>query len=174
MRPALNVRGIRSGQVGAEAAGAIPVDAVVSMDFRLVPGQSPASVKARTESFLQSKGWTIMATAPDLAARLAHPRIVRLVWGEGYPALRSDMTTPQAKAVIRAADAAAGRTVVLLPMMGASVPIYLFDDIMKVPVIGLPLTNHDNNQHAANENIRLQNLWDGIATYAAMMAQLDW
>jgi hypothetical protein len=34
--------------------------------------------------------------------------------------------------------------------------------------------NHDNNQHAANENQRLKNLWDGIQTYAAMMADLSW
>jgi acetylornithine deacetylase/succinyl-diaminopimelate desuccinylase-like protein len=59
-------------------------------------------------------------------------------------------------------------------MMGASVPIYLFADIFKVPVIGLPIVNHDNNQHAANENQRLQNLWDGIEIYAAMLAGLSW
>jgi len=59
-------------------------------------------------------------------------------------------------------------------MMGGSVPIYLFADIFKVPVIGLPVVNHDNNQHAANENLRLRNLWDGIDTYAAMLAALSW
>ena len=59
-------------------------------------------------------------------------------------------------------------------MMGASVPIHLFADIFKVPVIGLPIVNHDNNQHAADENQRLQNLWDGIETYATMMASLSW
>ena len=36
--------------------------------------------------------------------------------------------------------------------MGASVPIYLFADIFKVPVIGLPIVNHDNNQHNFDEN----------------------
>jgi len=54
------------------------------------------------------------------------------------------------------------------------VPIILFDDLFHVPVIGLPIGNHDNNQHAANENLRLRNLWDGIALYAAMMADLNW
>src|SRR5207253_8432792 len=44
MRPALNVRGIRAGAVGAEAANAIPADATVSIDFRLVPDQTPAGV----------------------------------------------------------------------------------------------------------------------------------
>ena len=31
------------------------------------------------------------------------------------------------------------------------------------------LANYDNNQHAENENIRLQNLWDGIETWAAVL-----
>jgi acetylornithine deacetylase/succinyl-diaminopimelate desuccinylase-like protein len=174
MRPALNVRGIRSGQVGAAAANAIPIDAIVAIDFRLVPDQTPQTVRARLESFLQSKGWTIVEQEPDLAMRLAHARIVRLEWESGYPAFRSDMSTPVAKAVIAAASKAAQHPVAVLPMMGASVPIHVFADIFKVPVIGLPIVNHDNNQHAANENQKLQNLWDGIDTYAAMMASLRW
>jgi acetylornithine deacetylase/succinyl-diaminopimelate desuccinylase-like protein len=59
-------------------------------------------------------------------------------------------------------------------MMGGSVPIYVFAEIFHVPVIGLPIVNHDNSQHAANENLRLKNLWDGIDTYAAMLGKLKW
>ena len=174
MRPALNVRGIRSGAVGAEAANAIPVDAVVSVDFRLVPDQTPDGVRAKVEKFLASKGWTAVSDTPDAATRLAHPKIVKLVWSGGYPGYRSDMSTPEARAVIAAANDAAGGPVALLPMMGGSVPIYLFHDIFKVPVIGLPIVNHDDSQHAANENLRLKNLWDGIDTYAALMAEMTW
>jgi acetylornithine deacetylase/succinyl-diaminopimelate desuccinylase-like protein len=174
MRPALNIRGLRSGQVGSEAANAIPVDAAVSVDFRLVPGQTPERVRAKVEAFLKAKGWTVVTDAPDAAMRLAHPRLIRLAWGGGYPALRSDMTSPAARGVIAAAEKAADGPVTILPMMGASVPIYLFDDLFRVPVIGLPITNHDNNQHAANENLRLRNLWDAVNLYAAMMGQLNW
>jgi acetylornithine deacetylase/succinyl-diaminopimelate desuccinylase-like protein len=174
MRPALNIRGIRSGQVGDAAANAIPTNAAISIDFRLVPDQTPRAVRASVEAFLKAKGWTIVADEPDLATRLAHPRIIRLEWGSGYPAFRSDMSTPIAKAVIATASEAAHYPVAVLPMMGASVSIYLFADLFKVPVIGLPIVNFDNNQHAANENQRLQNLWDGIQTYAAMMALLTW
>lgn len=174
MRPALNVRGLRSGAVGAEAANAIPVDAEVSIDFRLVPDQTPAGVRAKVEKFLASKGWTIVSATPDAATRAAHPKIVRLVWSGGYPGYRSDMASPEAEAVIAAAKAASGGRVAILPMMGGSVPIYLFHEILDVPVIGLPIVNHDDSQHAANENLRLKNLWDGIDTYAAMMAGLAW
>lgn len=34
----------------------------------------------------------------------------------------------------------------------------------------LPIVNHDNNQHGENENLRLQNLWDGIELYAGVLA----
>jgi hypothetical protein len=38
------------------------------------------------------------------------------------------------------------------------------------PLETVPIANHDDNQHAANENLRLQNLWDGIETMAALIA----
>src|SRR5665213_3335721 len=146
----------------------------MTMDIRLVPDQTPPAVQIALENFLKAKGWTIVTQQPDLATRLAHERLVRVQWEPGYPALRSDMSTASARAVIAAANEAAQEPVALLPMMGGSVPIYLFATLFNVPVIGLPIVNHDNNQHAANENLRLQNLWDGIQTYAAMMAELNW
>jgi acetylornithine deacetylase/succinyl-diaminopimelate desuccinylase-like protein len=170
MRPSINIRGIAAGQVGEAAANAIPVDARVSIDFRLVPGQTPERVRAKVEAYLAAQGWTLVDAVPDLATRLSHPRIVRVQWEGGYRALRTDMTTPVARAVVKAA----GDGIAVLPMMGGSVPITLFDEIFHVPVIGLPIANHDNSQHAANENLRLQNLWDGVALYAAMMTRLDW
>jgi acetylornithine deacetylase/succinyl-diaminopimelate desuccinylase-like protein len=86
----------------------------------------------------------------------------------------AEVVAAEARAVIATAGKAAGQPVAVLPMMGGSVPIYLFDEIFKVPVIGLPIVNHDNSQHAADENMRLRNLWDGIETYAALMVELDW
>lgn len=174
MRPALNIRGIRTGQVGEAAANAIPTEAMVSFDFRLVPDQTPAGVRAKVEQFLQAKGWTIVSSEPDAATRLAHPRIVRLQWETGYSALRSDMSSPAAKAVIAAATKGARAPVVVMPMSGGSVPLYTFADNFHVPIICLPIVNHDNNQHAANENLRLKNLWVGIDVYAALLAELHW
>ncbi|HEY1707322.1 MAG TPA: M20/M25/M40 family metallo-hydrolase [Rhizomicrobium sp.] len=175
MRPALNIRGIRAGEVGPAANNAIPIDADVSIDFRLVPDQTPQSVRTRVEDFLRAKGWTIVSTVPDAATRFAHPRLIRLSWDTGgYAAYRADMRAPASRAVIAAANEAAGRPVAILPMSGASVPMVLFETVLHEPLVGLPVVNHDDSQHAANENIRLQNLWDGIATYAALMSRLDW
>jgi len=174
MRPALNIRGLRAGQVGESSANAIPTTAVISLDFRLVPDQKPPAVRAAVERFLQARGWTLVAAEPDLATRLKSPRLIRLQWEEGYPAFRADLSAPTGKAVIAAASKAAAAPVLVMPMSGGSVPLYDIADVLQVPVIGVPIVNHDNSQHAANENLRLQNLWDGIDTYAALLADLRW
>lgn len=174
MRPALNIRGIRSGQVGESAANAIPTTATISIDFRLVPDQTPATVRTAVERFLQANGWTVVDSEPDLATRLKSPRLIKLRWEPGYPAFRADLSAPVSKAVIAAAGKAAAAPVVVMPMLGGSVPLFEFADVLQVPVVGLPIANHDNNQHAANENLRLQNLWDGIDSYAALLAELHW
>ena len=67
---------------------------------------------------------------------------------------------------------ATGHEPVRLPTVGGSIPMYLFQQPDNTPVIGLPIANHDDNQHAADENLRLQNLWDGIEIYAALFAGL--
>src|SRR5262249_27764439 len=102
------------------------------------------------------------------------PRLVRMQWAGGYAAWRTDMSLPVSKAVIASADRASGGQVIVQPMLGGSVPMYLFADIFKTPVIGVPIANHDDNQHAHDENLRLQNLWDGIETYAYLIGDLDW
>jgi acetylornithine deacetylase/succinyl-diaminopimelate desuccinylase-like protein len=63
---------------------------------------------------------------------------------------------------------------VVSPTMGGSAPSYVFTDILRAPFAALPTVNHDNNQHAANENIRLGNLFRGAQILAAAAsANLD-
>lgn len=40
------------------------------------------------------------------------------------------------------------------------------------PLVIVPMANSDNNQHAANENLRIQNLWDAIELYATISVRL--
>ena len=172
MDPALNLRGLRSAEVGEGAANAIPTEAQASIDFRLVPDQTPERVKEKVEAFLRAKGWTVVAQAPDRQMLRAHPRVVRTAWSLDYPAARTDMGLPVSRAVVAVVERAVGGPVVQAPMLGGSVPMYLFTTNLKAPVIGVPIVNHDNNQHGINENLRLQNLWDGIEVFAELMAEL--
>ena len=172
MLPALNVRGLRAGGVGEAAANAIPTEATASIDFRLVPDQTPERVRDRVESFLRAQGWHLVHESPDAATRRAHPRLLRLDWSLDYAGARTAMDLPAARAVAAVVDRTTGGSLVQVPMLGGSVPMSLFADTLRVPLIGVPIVNHDNRQHAANENLRLQNLWDGIEVFAALMAEL--
>jgi acetylornithine deacetylase/succinyl-diaminopimelate desuccinylase-like protein len=172
MLPALNVRGLRAGDVGDAAANAIPTEARASIDFRLVPEQTPEKIKKTVEEDLRRQGWYVVAEPPDTATRLAHPRVIRAEWSLDYPPSRTDMELPISRAVVAAVSEAAGEPVIQVPILGGSVPMSLFTDTLHVPMIGVPMVNHDNNQHGINENLRLQNLWDGIEVYAVLMARL--
>jgi acetylornithine deacetylase/succinyl-diaminopimelate desuccinylase-like protein len=170
--PALNVRGLRAGAVAEQAANAIPTEARASIDFRLVPDQSPGRVRDRVEAHLRGLGYVIVHAAPTVDERRAHPRLVRLDWGPGYPAARAPLDTPFAQALVTLVGQGAGAPVVRMPTLGGSIPMHLFSDLFGVPVVGLPIANHDDNQHAANENLRLQNLWDGVTVFATLLAGL--
>jgi acetylornithine deacetylase/succinyl-diaminopimelate desuccinylase-like protein len=172
MDPALNVRGLRSAEVGEGAANAIPTEAQASIDFRLVPDQTPQKVKDKVEAFLRAKGWHLVTEAPDKEVLKAFPKVARVAWSLDYAAHRTDMTLPISRAVVAATERAVGGPVTQVPMLGGSVPMSTFTDILKAPMIGVPMVNHDNNQHGINENLRLQNLWDGIEVYAELMADL--
>ncbi|MEX2179749.1 MAG: M20/M25/M40 family metallo-hydrolase [Gemmatimonadaceae bacterium] len=172
MVPALNVRGIRGGGVQRQAANAVPTLAHASIDFRLVPGQVPARVRALVEAHARKQGWFIVHRDPTDAERLAHPRILKMEWEEGYPASRADMSSPASRAVLRAVEMAADRRPIVVPTSGGSLPLYIFAEVLGAPLITVPMVNHDNNQHAANENLRMQNLMDGMQVYAAIVAHL--
>ena len=79
------------------------------------------------------------------------------------------MDNPLARPVIRAATLAAGEPVILMPGLGGSLPLFLFTEKLGRPIVIVPIANHDNNQHAPDENLRVANLWYGIDLFAALL-----
>jgi acetylornithine deacetylase/succinyl-diaminopimelate desuccinylase-like protein len=173
MLPALNVRGIQVGAIGELAANVISTEARASFDFRLVPNQTPEHVRDLVNAHIRRQGYFVTGDSVSMEMRLAHPKIARVSWTSGgYPASRAPMDLPFARAVVRAVGDGIGKPPILLPTMGGSIPAYLFEQVLHTPVIILPIANYDDNQHAANENLRIQNLWDGIDVYAGLMGRL--
>ncbi len=172
MLPALNIRGLESGRVGSAAANAIPTEARASIDFRLVPDQVPARLRALVEDHIRRQGWLIVREDPDAATRRAHDRIVKVVWDEGYPGVRTALDLPLSRAVVRTVEQALGEPPVVVPSSGGSLPMYHFGEVLRVPLVIVPIVNYDNNQHASNENLRIGNLWSGIDIFAGLLARL--
>ena len=170
MLPSLNVRGLAAGGVGEHARNVVPATATASIDIRLAPGDDPVEMLDRVEAHIAAAGYHIVREEPTDAERAGHPRLARIVRTPGYPGTRLPTDDPLARRLLAAAVAAAGRQVVAMPTMGGSVPVHAFTDVLGAPIVIVPIANHDNNQHAADENLRIGNLWYGIDLMAALFA----
>jgi len=173
-RPALNLRGIHGGDVGAKARNVIQPSASASIGLRLVPAQTPEYLRGVIEKHIEAQGFHIIHDEPTADQRSEYKRLARIDWSSfgGYPAYRAPFDHPLAVQISTILDQLSDRTLIQTPTMGGSLPLYVVEDVLGVPILILPIANHDNNQHGANENLRLQNLWDAIEIYAAVLTGL--
>ena len=155
LMPSLNIRGLESAAVGAKARNVIPTTATASIDVRLAKGNDPEEMLDLVEAHIERQGYFIVREIPDLETRLRHPKIARVERRGGYPAARTPMDLPGVSAVVAAAGLAADGELLLVPTLGGSLPLYLFTDMLRAPVVITPIANHDDNQHAPDENLRL-------------------
>lgn len=167
--PTLNINGISSGQTGTHATNVIPATATADLDLRLVAGQDWRAQQERMKDYIRSQGYYVVETEPTREVLLQHAKVARVEGDTGsYNAARTAMDLPIAQEVVRAVASARGK-VIEWPTMGGSVPLGAMERAASTHTIIVPIANHDDNQHSANENLRLTNLWDGIETMAALL-----
>ena len=173
-RPAMNLRGIRSGDVGSQARNVIQPSASASIGLRLVPDQTPEYLEKAIEDHIRAQGFTIVRTDPTAKQRRQHDKLARVEWSSfgGYPAYRTDFDHPLAQRISAILNDLSDNSLIQTPTMGGSLPLYVVKEVLDTAILILPIANHDNNQHGANENLRLQNLWDAIEIYAAVLTGL--
>lgn len=167
--PSLNINGIQSANVGRLAANIIPTTARATLDLRLVLGNDWQRQVGRIVDHIKAQGWHVLDRDPTDEERLAHPKLIRVGWGKGYNAQRTPMNSPLARAVVAAVEASSAEPVVKLPTLGGSLPLIVIEEELGAKIITVPVVNYDNNQHAENENVRLDFLLDGIDTLASLM-----
>jgi len=169
--PSLNIRGIECGSVGTTARNIVPNTATVSIDIRLVKGNQPRKMLGLVRNHIQQQGYHIVESDPSLQVRRKHGKIAKVVFREnGYPAARTSMTHPQVLPLVRQLQLVAGdEQLLLVPSLGGSLPLYLISDYLQKPLVIVPMANHDNNQHAPDENIRVGNLLYGVQAMGAVL-----
>ena len=168
--PTLNLNGIQSGNVGSMAANVIPIEANAVLDLRLVLGNDVDRQVAKVIDHVKLQGYTVIDHTPTDEERLAHPLLATIVKrGAGYNAQRTPMDLPLAQKVIQAVGTTTTEGVIAVPSLGGSLPLFLFEKYLSAKPITIPVVNYDNNQHAENENVMLQYLWEGIETMSAVM-----
>lgn len=173
--PAINIVGLRSGDTGSNARNAIPIDATASLDFRLVPNQTPAIVRGQLEAHLRSLGYRIVATREEADSATDRDRVALVNWGRaGYSGARVRDDAPAVRALIDLMRAVHGDQLFVAPILGGSLPLSIFAENSALgAVVVLPIANYDNNQHAPNENVTLGSLRYGVTTFAVALGALQ-
>jgi len=166
--PSLNIRGMASSRIGAQASNVIPATATATMDIRLVKGMDHRQTAQRVIDHIRKQGFFIVESEPGAGIRMAHPKVAKVVVSGGENASRTPMDLPISQEVIRVVESARGPAV-KLPNMGGGLPLTSIERPLGARTIVVPIGNHDNNQHSFDENLRIQNLWDGIELMAALL-----
>jgi acetylornithine deacetylase/succinyl-diaminopimelate desuccinylase-like protein len=168
--PSLNIRGLQSGDIGDQARTIIPDRAIAEIDVRLVKETDAERMLQRVLAHIRAQGVHVLIDAePDDETRARYPRIVRVSRVSWTNAYRTEMTLPESTALVGTFERAWGEPPVRNRTMGGTVPIDFFIQALGMPAIGVPVVNFDNNQHSDNENLRLQNLWDAVISFAAVL-----
>ena len=168
--PSLNIRGMASSRIGAQASNVIPAAATASIDIRLVKGMDPRKTQDKVIAHMRKQGFHVVDQPPDSTTRRAHTKVAWVDRGPaGLGAVRTPMDLPISREVIGVVESVRGPTI-KLPNMGGSLPLAEIEQSLGTRTIVIPIANHDNNQHSFNVNLRLKNLWDGIELLAALLA----
>ncbi len=165
--PSLNIRGMASSRVGNQASNVIPATATATIDMRLVKGMKADQTANRFIEHVRRQGYFVVDHEPTAEIRLSHPKVAWIVRGHAENPHRLSMDLPVFQDVIRTVESARGPTV-KTPNSGGTGPDAA-GQTLGIPEVSVPIGNHDNNQHSYNENLRIQNLWDGIELMAALL-----
>lgn len=168
--PSLNIRGLKSGEVGTLAATIIPDKAIAEIDIRIVAATDPVKLIKNVKDFILSKGYYLVENDPTPEERAKHDKIIRIATRPGYGAFNTELNGTVGIWLENALAKTTNKSIIKLPTMGGSVPISPFVTKLGVTAVIIPTVNADNNQHSANENLRLGNYFDGIKTMMGLLS----
>jgi len=166
--PSLNIRGISSARTGTQASNVIPASASASLDIRMVKGMTVARTQQQVLAHIRDQGFFVVDSEPDAQVRRSHGKVAKVIFARAAIASRTSMSLPISQEVVRTVESVRGRAV-RLPTMGGALPLADVERPLGTTTIVIPIANHDDNQHSFNENLRIQNLWDGIELMAALL-----
>jgi acetylornithine deacetylase/succinyl-diaminopimelate desuccinylase-like protein len=157
-RPTLEVNGIWGGYMGEGAKTVIPSKAYAKISTRLVPKQEPAKIAKLVEKHIRK-----------LLPKSVACKFEVLSTGKPWVAPYSN---PIFQKAIHALESGFGRKAVFI-REGGSIPfVTQMHDTFKVPCVLMGFGLPDENAHAPDEHIALENYFGGIKAVALFYQQL--
>jgi len=136
--PTCNIAGFVSGYTGPGAKTVLPAQALVKIDFRLVPKMDPLKQLARLERHLRTNGFG------DIKIRMIH----------GEAASKTKILDPFVSKVREAANESFGKSIVSVSSAGTG-PMYSFAKVLYAPCISIGGTYIFSRIHSPNEFARI-------------------
>lgn len=151
-RPTLDAHGIIGGFTGEGAKTVIPAVAKCKVSMRLVPHQNPAKIWEGFERYVKS-------LCPAYAE-------VEVEYIHGGDPVLLPTDSPYMEAAVDALEEVYGKKPILM-RSGGSIPIVsLFQNVLKAPSVLMGFGLPDDNLHAPNEKMKLDNVFSGIKASA--------
>ena len=171
--PSLNVRGMAAGGVGAVATNTVPSQAVAEIDMRTTPETDGRHLFALVRAHIERSGYHLVDREPTDAERAKFDKLASFTLGPVTAAARMPMDSAiagWAGLALRSPTAPQpGTQPVRIRMMGATVPTDVLLEALHLPFVLVPTVNADNNQHAANENLRIGDFVAGTETIYSLL-----
>lgn len=145
MEPTFNIAGFSSGYDGEGAKTIIPSTAKVKLDMRLVVDQDPEDIYEKFVAHVHKH-------APNVEVK-------RL--GDMKPS-RTPANHEYIQVIHDAVKDAYQTEPVLQPSLGGSLPDYVWTKLLKLPSVVVPYANFDEANHSPNENMGVENFFNGI------------
>ncbi len=157
-RPTFEVNGMLSGFTGEGAKTVIPAVAMAKVSMRLVPDQSPDAIAEQFEAYLKK----VTPTTVELKVTRMHG---------GHPWM-TEFDSPFVKAAGRAIERAFGQ-VPVFNREGGSIPVVsTFQEVLGVPSVLFGVGLPDENAHAPDEKLDLDNFHNGIIASAWLYEEI--
>ena len=172
--PSLNIRGMASAAIGDKVATIVPDMAVAELDLRTTPESDANYLAKLVETHIQKQGYYLVTGTPTDDDRVRFDKLASFSYqSKGGNAAATPMDAPIGNWAYQLMTEAFGATPapIRIRMMGGTVPTAEIVDALQVPFVIVPLVNADNNQHAANENMRMGNYVDGIRTLYSLITK---
>ncbi|WP_285247799.1 M20 family metallopeptidase [Pseudarthrobacter sp. efr-133-R2A-89] len=140
----------------AKPVNAIPGSARATLQLRFVPGTDTANLESAVRRHLDASGFGM----------------VEVQVGSSFAASRLDPDSPWVAWALASLAKTTGRSPVLLPNIGGSLPSFVFSDVLGLPTLWVPHSHPGCQQHAPDEHLLKSVAREGLQVAAGLFFDL--